>query len=59
VARLNTAINSALDRPAIRERLLAQGADPSPGSVSDFAALIKREFARYGKIVRESGIRLD
>lgn len=59
VARLNTAINGALDRPAMRERLLVQGADPSPGSVSDFAALIKREFARYGKIVRESGIRLD
>ena len=43
----------------VGRQLLAQGADPSPGSVSDFAALIKREFARYGKIVRESGIRLD
>lgn len=57
--QLTIAINTALERPALRERLLAQGAEPSPGSVADFAALIKREFARYGRIVRESGIKLD
>lgn len=43
--------------PDVRERLIADGADPAGSSPEEFAAYIKRELARWGKVVREAGIK--
>ena len=56
VARLNAAINQAVARPELRERLKGQGAEPLSGSIDAFVALLKAEYAKYGKIVRDAGI---
>jgi len=59
ITRLNTELNKALGTKELKELLSAQGADPAGGTPEEFAALIRREFARWAKVVRDSGARVD
>jgi len=59
VARLNTAINTALRDPALREKLAQQGSEPAGGTPEQFAALLKDELARWSKAVKVSGAKID
>ena len=43
----------------VREQLLNVGIDPAPSSPDVFRAYIKAEFAKWGKLIREAGIRAD
>ncbi len=43
----------------VREQLLNVGIDPAPSSPEAFRAYIKVEFAKWGKLIREAGIRAD
>ena len=56
------AARRALERithPAIRERLASQGAVPGGGSSAEFAALIASETAKWAKVVKASGAKVD
>jgi tripartite-type tricarboxylate transporter receptor subunit TctC len=53
---LNDAVNRGLADPAIRKLLLDQGNELGGGTPEQFAALIKVEGARWGKLVREAHI---
>ena len=55
--RLNAEFNKALQQPELRKKLGDEGADPAGGTPEQFAALIKDDIARWGKIVKESGAR--
>jgi tripartite-type tricarboxylate transporter receptor subunit TctC len=57
VSKLNQAVAAALSDPDIRKKLLASGAIPAPTSPEDFGTLIKQEIDRWGKVVREKGIK--
>jgi tripartite-type tricarboxylate transporter receptor subunit TctC len=59
VARLNAELVRALRSPEVQEKLRAQGMFVAPGTPEEFGALIQSESARYGKIVREAGIKLE
>lgn len=59
IARLNTEINKALNTPEVRENMRTQGMIATPGSVEQFAALLKSDGARYRRIAREANVRLD
>lgn len=59
VARLNTAFNQALQDPEVKAKLAGQGADVRGGTPEQFAALIRSEIVRWGKVVQESGAKLD
>ena len=59
VARLNTEFNKALALPELRKKLGNEGADVAGGSAEQFAALIRNETVRWGRIVKESGARVD
>jgi tripartite-type tricarboxylate transporter receptor subunit TctC len=59
VARLNQTMTAALRTPEMRERLARMGADPAPMSSDQFAALVRNELAKYEKIVKYSGARVD
>ena len=41
----------------VRERLIADGADPAGTSPEEFATYIKLELARWGKVVKDAGIK--
>ena len=59
VARLNEEFRKALLTPEMRERLKAMGAEPSPTTPEQFAAFIRAELAKYEKVVKFSGARVD
>jgi tripartite-type tricarboxylate transporter receptor subunit TctC len=56
---LNKEINSALEDPLIRRRLLELGIDPLTGSASQFGELLTAETERWRKIVEQSGLRKE
>ena len=57
VAKLNQAVTRALADPDISRKLLASGAIPTPTSPEQFGVLLKEELARWGRVVREKGIK--
>jgi len=59
VARLNEAFRKALATPEMRERLKNMGAEPAPTSPEQFAAFIRAELAKYEKVVKFSGAKVD
>jgi len=59
VAKLNAAVATALEDPAVREKLVQSGAIPAPTSSADFAKLMSDEIVRWGRIVQEKHIQAD
>jgi tripartite-type tricarboxylate transporter receptor subunit TctC len=59
VARLNAEVNKVLQMPDVRERIAAQGVSPAGGTSEAFAEFVKSDYARWGKIVKESGVKVE
>ncbi|HEY9067151.1 MAG TPA: tripartite tricarboxylate transporter substrate binding protein [Burkholderiaceae bacterium] len=59
IVRLNAEFNKALKLPELNKRLSDEGADPAGGTPEQFAALIKDEIPRWGRVVKESGAKVD
>ncbi|MEJ5989313.1 tripartite tricarboxylate transporter substrate binding protein [Ramlibacter sp. PS3R-8] len=59
VTRLNAEINKALQAPDLLKKLSDQGADVAGSTPEQFATLIRDEIARWGKVVKESGAKVD
>jgi tripartite-type tricarboxylate transporter receptor subunit TctC len=59
VVKLNGAIAKALQAPEVRERLISQGANPVNNTPEEFTAFVRDEIARWGKVVKASGARVD
>jgi tripartite-type tricarboxylate transporter receptor subunit TctC len=59
VARLNDEFRKALVTPEMRERLARMGAEPAQTSPEQFAAFVRAELARYEKVVKFSGAKVD
>lgn len=53
---LNAAGNKALQDPELRAKMAEQGNDVAGGTPEQFAALIKSEMPRWGKVVRDAKI---
>jgi tripartite-type tricarboxylate transporter receptor subunit TctC len=59
VSRLNAEITALMNDPEVRDRLLAQGAEPLPGSPADLRNYLAREIEKWGKVIREAGIKVE
>jgi tripartite-type tricarboxylate transporter receptor subunit TctC len=59
VDRLNDEFRRALTTSEMRERLGRMAAEPSPTSPSEFAAFVRAELAKYEKLVKFSGAKVD
>ena len=57
VTRINAAVVNALKDPAFQERLIALGAEAAPSTPAEFGAMLRRESARWEKLLREIGVR--
>lgn len=57
ISRLNQEVVRVLQRPDIKERFLSLGAETVGSTPEQFAAKIKSEIAKWGKIIKEAGIR--
>ena len=59
VARLNADINKAMQVPEVRARLEGVGTQLREQSAADFDAYMKAEVAKYAKLVKDAGVRLE
>jgi tripartite-type tricarboxylate transporter receptor subunit TctC len=59
IDRLNRETLKALEAADIREKLLAQGAEPMPGSPEAFASFMHEESAKWAPVVKQAGVKLD
>jgi tripartite-type tricarboxylate transporter receptor subunit TctC len=57
VDKLNAALRAALDDPTLRARLAREGAVPLPSTPEQYAADIAAEEKKWGKIVRDAGVK--
>ena len=59
VARLNAEIGKALAEPAIRERYAQAAMEPVGGAAADMARLLRGDYDKYSRLIRELNIRLE
>jgi tripartite-type tricarboxylate transporter receptor subunit TctC len=59
IERLHASVIAVMKDPAIRRSLSDQGAEPMTSTPAEYAALIRDEVAKWGRVVRESGARID
>lgn len=59
VTRLNGLIAAGLKAPDAMQRIGALGYELIGGSADQFAATIKSDIAKYGKVIRDAGIKAD
>lgn len=58
VERLHASVTKALQDPATRDRLIKAGCEvPPPRSPAEVLAMWKADYARYGKLVKDAGIK--
>ncbi len=59
-ARLRQEINAALEQPDVKEKFLRSGAlQPFITTPDEFQALIRRDYEKYGKLVKDVGVKID
>jgi len=56
VTRLNAEFNKAIQAPEVKERLGRLGAEPVGGTPAQFAAMVKKDSARWGKLIKDRKI---
>ena len=55
-----TDINRLLETPALRDKVLGVGGlEPFVSTPEEFAALIRAEYAKYGEVVKATGVKID
>lgn len=59
LSKLHAALVAAIEAPETKQRLAGQGADAVSDSQQEFAAYIRKETEKWGKIVKTAGIKLD
>jgi tripartite-type tricarboxylate transporter receptor subunit TctC len=59
VTRINAEVNKALAQPDVKEKLAQQGAVASAWTPEQFGAFIHNEIAKWGKVVKASGAKVE
>jgi tripartite-type tricarboxylate transporter receptor subunit TctC len=59
IEKLNLEITKAIESPEVRDKLLAQGAEPMPGTPEAFASFMNEERAKWAPVVKQAGVKLD
>ena len=57
VAKLHDVFAGAINDPVVKDKLIKSGAIPVANTPAEFAAVLKDELTRWGRVVREKGIK--
>jgi tripartite-type tricarboxylate transporter receptor subunit TctC len=57
--KLNAAVNATIVEAATKERLAQMGSEGGGGTPEEYAALIRRDSAKWAEVVKRSGARID
>jgi tripartite-type tricarboxylate transporter receptor subunit TctC len=58
VVSLNSAMNKALAKPNVRTAIEKMAAEPAGGTPAEFGQFLGSQLAHWGKVVKESGIKM-
>jgi tripartite-type tricarboxylate transporter receptor subunit TctC len=56
---LNAEVHRILALPDVRERFSGMGADPTPSTPEKFAAVMKTDAEKWGRIIKQAGVRAE
>lgn len=59
VARLSDAVTRIVQFADVREKLIAQGAEPLTGTPAQMGEFVHSEIAKWGKVAKAAGIRVE
>jgi tripartite-type tricarboxylate transporter receptor subunit TctC len=59
IAKLNTDINKAMQVPEVRTRLEGVGTQLKEQSAAEFEAYMKSEVAKYAKLIKDTGVKIE
>ena len=59
IGKLNVAIVKSLNAAETKERLAAEGAEVAGNTPVEFATFLKRETAKWAKVIQTSGIKIE
>jgi len=59
VTRLNSELTRILRMPDVQARFREEGGEIAPGTPEELSAFISREIQRWGKVVRDAGVKVD
>ena len=59
IARLNAELNKTLTVPAVRDRLIEMGLEPSGGTPEEFSAFIRKEVAKWSDVAKRANVRIE
>jgi tripartite-type tricarboxylate transporter receptor subunit TctC len=59
VDRLNAEVNTAIQEPELRDKILKLGAVPEGGSPQDVAAFLHAEAAKWKQVIETAGIKIE
>ena len=59
IVRLHREFLNILQTPEIRDRLLREGAEPVGNSPAQFTEFLRTDIARWAKVIRQAGAKLD
>jgi tripartite-type tricarboxylate transporter receptor subunit TctC len=56
IERLNKELRAALADPDVKKSIINQGGEPSPTTPEEHAAVVAREYDKWGAVIRDAGI---
>ena len=59
IAKIEAGVRDALAIADVRAKLIAQGAVPQASTAAELQALINADLARYGRVIREQGLKAE
>jgi tripartite-type tricarboxylate transporter receptor subunit TctC len=59
ITKVHGAVVRTLQDASVRERFVSDGAEPVGSTPEQFAAVIRADLNKWGKIIKAAGIKLD
>jgi len=54
--KLNQALNTALNQPALKERMISEAYDPAPSTIDEANALLNNDMKKWREVIAAAGI---